>query len=282
MLLRLSPVALGAMLAFSTPARAPLAKGFTYDFVQRTKSMNPMNGGSQELVGIRGKVLVDAAGHMRMDVKESGKNPMWDTGDYALMSTSSVLIVSPQKKEFLELGADMGTNSMQDFMKQMNMDMKVTDGAITLDSLPGTELINGQQTKHFVVTRESSTEMTTPMGAMAIPTKSQTDYYVMRGRAPQNSAMAGQTASLSPTSVMSPESAQRTRAMMASMKGFAVRIVSHTSTTLMGMTTEATSTTDIENLQEVEVAPIPAAAPAGYTKVNLVERIRAMSPRGPG
>ena len=35
MLLRhLSPVALGAMLAIPAPVHAPLAKGFTYDFVQ--------------------------------------------------------------------------------------------------------------------------------------------------------------------------------------------------------------------------------------------------------
>jgi hypothetical protein len=280
--LRLAPVALGAMFALSSPLRAPMAKGFTYDIVQHSTTMNPMNGGTQNVVAVRAHVQTDAAGRSRMDITDAAANPIWSAGDYALMSSGTMMIVSPAKKEILDLGPDMGMSESQTFMKSMGMDMKMSDGTITFDSLPGTELVNGHQAKHFKMTRDGTMSMTTPMGAMDMAVKSETNYYVTRDRAPQNSALVSPNVSSGPAAMMSPESMAKMRTMIGSMKGFVIRAVTHSSTTVMGMNTEATQTTDIENLKEEEVAPVPTTAPEGYTKANLGDRMRAMAPRPPG
>lgn len=278
----LRSIALGAVLAVSIPARAPLAKGFTYDLVQRTESANPMNGGSQDLVTFRAHVQVDATGRTRIDIVEAARNPLWSKGTYILTSGTSILIVSPERKETLDPGLDFGASAVMELTKSMGMDMKISDGAIVLDTLPGTETVNDHAARHFHLTREATMQMTTPMGAMDVPTKTEIEYYVTRDRAPQNNPIVGASLSISPTSMMSPQTLEKMRATVSGMKGFIVRIVSRSTTTIMGMNQESTSTTDIQNLLEVEVAPISIAPPAGYTKVDLADRLRTMGPRRKG
>ncbi|MDB4915634.1 MAG: hypothetical protein JWM95_3278 [Gemmatimonadetes bacterium] len=277
-----SPLALGAMLAVAAPARAPLARGFTYDLVQRTQSTNPMNGGAQDVVAMRAHVQVDAAGHTRVDFADAARNPLWSTGDYAIISGSSIQIISPQKKEVLDLGPDMGMGSMQEFMKAMGADMKITDGAIAFDSLPGSDVVNGHPTKHFHITREATTSMTTPMGAMDIPVKSEIDYYVTRDRAPQNSAFIAPGLSSGMGAMISAPALERMRTLVGGMKGFVMKMVTHSTSTMMGMSTDITATVEVQDLLEADVASIPIAPPAGYAKANLADRMRAMSPRPPG
>ena len=277
-----SPIAICAMMAFSMPAHAPLARGYTYDMVQRAQSTNPMTGASQEVTAVRAHVTVDAAGNTRMDISEAGANPMWGVGDYMLTSANSVLVVSPSKKEVLDLGTDMGMSEIQEFMKSMGADMKIGDAVMTLDSLPGTELVNGHQAKHFKLTRDGTVQMNTPAGAMEINVKSSSDFFVTRDKAPTNSPFVSMNNTGGAGGMMSPATFEKTKTMMGAIKGFVVRSSSHSASQVMGMNTESTQTLEIENLKEVDVAPISVVAPDGYTKGSLGARMRAMSVRGPG
>jgi hypothetical protein len=251
-------------------------KGFTYDLLQKTQSNNPMMGPS-ETVAVRGKVQVDAAGHMRMDVSEAAKNPMWSAGDYALSDGASLVIVSPSRKEYLDLGADFGMAELAEMMKSTGMNMKMTEGKFTFDSMPGSEVINGKPTKHFHMSRDGTAEMTTPGGTMTMTTSSETDYYVAREGVPGGNLFNTQSAgSAGPGGMIAPETMEKMRSMAAAMKGFTVRMVTKSNTAVMGMTTDMTQSTEVENLTAATVAPISIKPPADYARVTLSSRMRSM------
>jgi hypothetical protein len=275
---RISPVALGALLVVWQPVHRPLARGFAYDLTQRSKSVNPM-AGTTDVLSLRAHVQTDADGNSRMDILEASATPIWAVGDYAVMTPSGMLVVSPSKKEYLDLGSDFGMGEMWEVMKTSGMNMKVTEGKFAFDSVAGTETIAGRSTEHFRMLRDGTMTMTTPMaGAMDVAFASETDYYVARKDVPSSAAMMGPTSfGGMASSMVSPEVMERMRVAMIAMHGFVMRSVTHSSSTVMGMTVDQTTTTEVLNMQDAEIERASTTPPAGYTKATLAARMHAFS-----
>ena len=126
--------------------------------------------------------------------------------------------------------------------------------------------------------RDGSLSMGMPGGSMAVPFTAQTDYFVTLDRAPRINPPAGpNSVNTSVASMLSPQMAERIRAVTANMKGFVMRSVARTSSTIMGTPMGATQTTEVEHLQEATVAPIAIAVPVAYTKSTLTARMRSAS-----
>ena len=273
-------VALAGVLSLGSSLQAQQGKGYTYDFVQKTQSTNPMMPAapSGDSISMRAKVQVDAAGHSRMEVVQAAQNPIWSVGDYALFNGTAMIIVSPSRKEYMEMGTDFGMGEINEMMKNMGTTMKMTEGKFAFDTLPESETLMGRPTRHYRMTRDGTIEMGTPGGAMSMTMTSETNYYVVRERVPAVNPLAGQSAmSAGPGSMMSPEVTEKIRAAAAAMNGFVVRMVSHSTTGIMGMTVDATQSMEVENLAEAPVAPISATPPAGYAKVTMTSRMKGMT-----
>jgi hypothetical protein len=274
-----SPLALGAMFVLPSPSRDREARGFTYDLVQQAHISNSRRG-DRDVVTLRAHVQVDVAGNSRMDIVEAGQSPVWAAGDYAITSRDTLLVVSPDKKQYFVLGPDFGAGEMEEFMHSSGMEMKVKDGGFAFDSLPDGGLIDGRKTRHFRMSHQGFMNMTMPTGETEVAFKSETDYFVTRERAPDATSFFGpSTFGAGPAGMMSPAMADKMRAAIGTMKGFVVRSVTHTNSMMTENTTDRTQTTDAQNLQEADVASISLTPPSGYARVDLSTRMRAMAAR---
>lgn len=272
---RLARASLLALSIASTPALA--AQGLSYD-------MSTTGTGPDRTGAVSTQLYSQAHGqfagsYSRIDYTQTMvPGGMMSAGTYMITNaaTKTVTSVDPAKHEYTVIDVGELGKAAGDMQAAMGGVAKteITDIKVNVEDLGPGEPLDGYATYKYRLTQSWTMKITVMGHAMSTPSQSMTDIWI----APQLDGLMDPSARPAPgpaTGMMAELTTQLTAAYAKVRKGLPLKRVSTSESGEGARKHTTTMTMLITNVKKAAISPSVFQVPAGYTKVDMMDAVRA-------